>query len=395
MKIAYILNTYPQPSHSFIRREIHALETQGHDIFRIAMRPSSAALVDPLDQAENAKTEHVLAQGAGQLGRALFRVLKSDATTFFAAAKVASDLGAASESSRIRHLIYLAEACYVLERCKAEGITHMHAHFGTNAAAVAMLAHLLGGPEYSFTVHGPEEFDAPRALSLGAKMHHAAFTVAISNFGRSQLCRWAAAEDWDRIKVVHCGIEPARFGDPRPLPKGPRRVVSIGRFVEQKGQLLLIDALARTEDPDLHLTLLGDGEMRGLIEARIAQLGLQSRVSLPGWVDEARVRSELAGAHGFVMPSFAEGLPMVIMEAMAAARPVIATYIAGTPELVVDGKTGWMVPAGDADALARALDELARATPQKLTKMGEAGRVRALSRHDVAVEAAKLASHVR
>jgi len=117
-------------------------------------------------------------------------------------------------------------------------------------------------------------------------------------------------------------------------------------------------------------------------------------VSLPGWVDEARVRSELAAAHGFVMPSFAEGLPMVIMEAMAAARPVIATYIAGTPELVQDGKTGWMVPAGDADALAGALDDLAKATPQKLTKMGEAGRVRALARHDVAIEAAKLASHI-
>ncbi|MFT6674484.1 MAG: glycosyltransferase involved in cell wall biosynthesis [Sulfitobacter sp.] len=395
MKIAYILNTYPQPSHSFIRREINALEAQGHDIFRFAMRPTTETLVDPADKAEAAKTEFVLAQGAAQLIRAVWDVLRVDPTAFKTAFKAAWDLGGVSENGRMRHLIYLGEACYVLQRCQAEGVTHMHAHFGTNAAAVAMLVHLLGGPEYSFTVHGPEEFDAPRALSLTQKMTHAAFTVAISQFGRSQLCRWADADDWDRIKVVHCGIEPEHFADPAPLPKGPRRIVAIGRFVEQKGQLSLIDALAQVTSPDLHLTLLGDGDMRELIEARIKKHGLQDRVSLPGWVDEARVRSELAKAHAIIMPSFAEGLPMVIMEAMASARPVIATYIGGTPELVVNGETGWLVPAGDPTALAAAMDTLAKAALPRLAKMGQAGRLRVLERHDIDTEAAKLASHMR
>ena len=222
------------------------------------------------------------------------------------------------------------------------------------------------------------------------------FAVAISSFGKSQLSRWADFSAWERLHVVHCGIEPARFDAPASVPQGALRLAAIGRFVEQKGQMILLQSLGEVvkTHPQVHLSLIGDGEMRADLEAAITDLGLQSNVTLTGWLPEAGVRQALAESHALVMPSFAEGLPMVVMEAMAAARPVIATYIAGTPELVQDGKTGWMVPAGDADALAGALDELAKATPQKLTKMGDAGRVRALARHDVAIEAAKLASHI-
>ena len=394
MKLAYILNTYPQPSQSFIRREIAALEAQGHEVLRFAMRRGTAPLIDDLDKSEAAKTEYVLDEGKAALMQALWRALRRDAAGFRGALSETLGLARRAETGAARHLVYLAEAAFVAERCAAEGIDHAHAHFGTNAAAVAMLSHLLGGPKYSFTVHGPEEFDSPRALSLGRKMHHADFTVAISQFGRSQLWRWAAPGDWDRIEVVHCGIEPARFADPSPVPAGPRRIVAIGRLVEQKGQLALIRALAQTSEP-VTLTLIGDGEMRGLIESEIARLRLGDRVRLAGWLDEAGVRAELAASHALVMPSFAEGLPMVIMEAMAAARPVIATYIAGTPELVQDGKTGWLVPAGDTDALAAAIDRLGTAPLGKLRTMGEAGRARVLERHDAATEAARLAARFR
>ena len=394
LKIAYILNTYPQPSQSFIRREIRALEAQGHEVLRFAMRRAEVPLVDAQDRAEEEKTEYVLAEGKAALAAALGRAVRRDMTEVREALKEAMAMGALSETGRLRHLIYLAEAAYAAERCRAESVSHAHAHFGTNAATVAMLSHLLGGPKFSFTVHGPEEFDAPRALALGRKIHHSDFTVAISQFGRSQLCRWADPADWGRIKVVHCGIEPEKFNDPAPLPKGPRRVVAIGRLVEQKGQLALIRAMAVTTEP-VHLTLIGDGEMRGDIERLIAELGLAKRVTLTGWVDEARIRAELEAALALVMPSFAEGLPMVVMEAMAAARPVIATYIAGTPELVQNGQTGWMVPAGDVAALAAAMDSVAQTPLTKLSKMGLAARARVLARHEVEVEAEKLASWMR
>ncbi len=395
MKLAYVLNTYPQPSHSFIRREVQALERLEFDVTRIAMRRAEAELVDARDREEAARTEYVLDQGGMRLLAGLLPLAVT--SRFWRAARLAWRCGRRSEAGRLRHLIYLAEAARVARRCAEEGVEHIHAHFGTNSAAVAMLTHALGGPRYSFTVHGPEEFDAPRALSLDKKLDRAAFAVGVSQFGRSQLRRWADFETWNRLHVIHCGIEPDAFDAPQPLPEGPLRLVSIGRFVEQKGQMILVEALARLRDrlPDLHLALVGDGEMRTDLERAIAGHGLDDRVTLTGWLDQDGVRAELDAAHALVMPSFAEGLPMVVMEAMAAARPVIATYIAGTPELVQEGRTGWLVPAGDPDALAEAIAQAAETPDEDLAKMGRTGRARVFERHDIDTEAAKLAGLFR
>lgn len=394
MKLAYILNTYPQPSHSFIRRELAALERGGAEVLRLAMRRSGAALVDPADLAEAERTEYVLDRGAAGLSMALLRALLNAPGRFLTALGLALRMGRASPAGVLRHLVYLAEAAQVAQRCTGARVRHMHAHFGTNSATVAMLASALSGIGYSFTAHGPEEFDAPAALSLGLKADRAAFAVGVSRFGRAQLCRWAGLASWDRLKVVHCAIEPGAFAGPHPLPEAPLRLVSIGRFAEQKGQMLLVEAMALLRDalPDLDLVLVGDGEMRATLEAAIARHGLTGRITLTGWVSEAGVRRELAAAQALILPSFAEGLPMVVMEAMAAARPVIATWIAGVPELVLPGRTGWLVPAGDAEALAEAVRELAATPPARLAQMGQAGRERVLARHDADTEAGKLAA---
>lgn len=394
MHIAYILNSYPQPSHSFIRREIRALEAQGHSVTRLAMRAGDAPLVDAQDLEEAAATQYVLRAGGPALLRAAAAALLGTPARFLGALRLAVACGRRAEAGVVKHLIYLVEAAYVLRVCRAAGVTHAHAHFGTNAATVAMLVRALGGPAYSFTVHGPEEYDAPRALSLGEKVAGSKFTVAITSYGRSQLARWAGPDHWEQIEVVHCGIDPARFPGPQPLPGGAPRFVAIGRFVEQKGQLLALDALAQLvkTEPEAHLTLIGDGEMRPQIGARIAALGLGPNITLTGWVDEARILAELNAAHALLMPSFAEGLPMVIMEAMAAGRLVIATYIAGIPELVVPERTGWLVPAGDATALAEAMTSLAQTDAATRAAMAQAARARVMARHDVGVEAAKLAA---
>ena len=396
MQIAYILNAYPQPSHSFIRREIRAMERRGHGVTRLAMRRPDAPSGDAGDREEEARTLYVLERGAAALLMALARAAWRAPPRMLRALGAALAMGRASEAGVARHLIYLAEAASVAESCRAAGATHAHAHFGTNSAAVARLAHLLGGPPYSVTVHGPEEFDAPRALSLGPKMRDAAFTVGVSRFGRSQLCRWAALGDWPRLHVVHCGIEPAAFADPPPPPPGPPgaplRLVSIGRLVEQKGQMVLVEAMARLAGtrPELRLTLLGDGPMRPDLERAVAEAGLGEVVTLAGWADEPGVRAALAESHALVMPSFAEGLPMVVMEAMAAARPVVATAVAGIPELVLPGRTGWLVAAGDPEALAGAIAELAATPEEGRLRMGAEGRARALERHDIDASAARL-----
>ena len=179
------------------------------------------------------------------------------------------------------------------------------------------------------------------------------------------------------------------------MPQGPLRLVAIGRFVEQKGLMVLIHALADAvrDVPDIHVTLVGDGEMRADLEAAIAAHGLSENVTLTGWLSEAGVRDELANAHALVIPSFAEGLPMVVMEAMASGRPVLATYVAGTPELVVPEETGWMVPAGDVQALADLMVRVAAVPQARLTQTGQQARERVLERHDIDQEAEKLAGH--
>ncbi len=395
VNIAYLINTYPRASHSFIRREIQAVERQGLTVHRFAMRSDRAALKDAGDLAEDDRTEHVLAQPKLALLRSALGWLAARPGQALAATVLAWRLGRRA-NARLVHLVYLVEAAHVAARCRTLGISHLHAHFGTNSTTVALLVAAIGGPGFSFTTHGPEEFDAPFALSLGDKVAASRFAVAISSFGRSQLCRWADPAQWDKIKVVHCGIEPARFDAPAPLPGGGPHLVAIGRLSAQKGFALVIDAVAEAVQtlPDLRLVLVGDGELRGQITAAITARSLSQNVILAGWQDEAGVRAALAQAQALILPSFAEGLPVVVMEAMAAARPVIATAIAGVPELVTPD-TGWLVPAGDAAALAAAIRALAATPAADLAAMGQAARTRVLARHDVDIEAAKLAALFR
>ncbi|MCB1407533.1 MAG: glycosyltransferase [Rhodobacteraceae bacterium] len=394
MKVGYILNTYPAPSHSFIRREVRALERRGISVSRIAMRPFDGDLVDPADREEAAVTEYVLAKGVIAMIWAVFLAGLRAPVRIYSALALAIRAGYRSEAGLFKHLIYFHEAAYVARRVVELNIDRLHAHFGTNAACVAMLAAEMTGRPFSFTVHGPEEFDKPFAIALPLKIRRADFVVAISSYGRSQLCRLVDHRHWPKIKVVHCGIEPQHFDMTNPPPvMRPVTLVNIGRFAEQKGQLLLIEAMAEVlrRGVDARLVLVGDGELRAPIERMISQAGIGHSVKLTGWLDERGVRAAINDAHALVLPSFAEGLPMVVMEAMAMARPVIATFIAGVPELMQDGKTGWLVPAGDVSALVEAITALATAQEDKLRRMGTTGRARVLLRHNIDTEAGKLA----
>ncbi len=392
-RIAYLVNQYPKVSHSFIRREILALESLGHPVMRIGVRGWDERVADSADEAERDRTRYLLKGGLLPLLGASLRLAVLRPVRLVRALGLALQMSRRSERTVLHHLVYLAEACQLVRWLEKEGIEHLHAHFGTNPADVALLARLLGGPPYSFTVHGPEEFDKPVALGLAAKGRLAAFVVAISSYGRSQLYRWLPQSDWERVRVVHCGLESAfHAGAAVPAPAAPR-LVCVGRLCEQKGQLLLVEAAARVvaEGLPLELVLAGDGEMRPEIEALIARLRLQSHVRITGWIGAAQVRDEILAARALVLPSFAEGLPVVLMESLALRRPVISTFVAGIPELVEDERNGWLVPAGDVESLVVAIKRCLSASPERLSEMGDAGRLRVLERHDSVREAGKLA----
>ncbi|CAG0963809.1 colanic acid/amylovoran biosynthesis glycosyltransferase [Methylophilaceae bacterium] len=396
MRIAYFINQYPKVSHSFIRREILALERQGFNIQRIALRGWEGDLVDEEDLRERTKTRFVLMDGI-RLFFYLIKTLVLRPLRLFSALRLAWKLGCKAERPLPYHLIYLVEACQAYWWMKSFGAQHVHAHFGSNSTEVVLLAHALGGPGYSFTVHGPEEFDKPQLLKLSEKIRYASFVVAISSYGRSQLFRWIAHDQWHKIRIVHCGIEQA-FYDVLPIDMPDTgRLICVGRLCEQKGQLLLLEACRELNERGVsfELVLAGDGEMRAEIEQMITQYGLADHVNITGWISSDEVRERVLDARALVLPSFAEGLPVVIMEAMALRRPVISTYVAGIPELVIPGQNGWLVPAGAVTELADAMQELLATPTSELQNMGDAAYVRVRQRHDVDTEASKLAALFR
>jgi len=394
LQIAYFINHYPKVSHSFIRREILALERQGFIVQRIALRGWLDALPDEEDRQEQKRTHYVLRGGLRGLLLPMVRAMLRSPSRFFAVAALAVKMSRNSDRPLPYHLIYVAEACLVLEWLVGFGSVRLHAHFGTNSAEVAMLTHALGGPPYSFTVHGPDEFLAP--IGLDEKIRRSSFVVAISSFGRSQLFLRSRYADWPKIRIVHCGLEES-FYQAAPETLGPPRLICVGRLCEAKGQLLLIEATALLADKGIcfELVLAGDGPMRQEIETLLQKRGLGERVRITGWISSGQVREEILAARALVLPSFAEGLPVVIMEAMALRRPVLSTYVAGIPELIRHGQEGWLFPAGAVKELAEAMEACLSTSIDDLRSLGDAAQARVVVRHSVDTEARKLAELFR
>lgn len=397
MRIAYLINQYPTISHSFIRREIQALERRGFEIMRIAIRGWDAELADEDDRAERELTRYVLRGGVPALLMAGARMLLTRPVRLLRALGMAWRMSRSSNRPLLVHLAYVAEACRIEFWLRTAGVKHLHAHFGTNSAEVAMLVHVLGGPRWSFTIHGPEEFDDSHLIGLAEKVLRCAFVVAISSYGRAQIYRLVEPQHWSKVHLIHCGLDPSFFDAPLTSSTYPRRFVCVARLSRQKGHTLLVEAARRLagQGIDFELVLAGDGELRPEIEALIAQHALADKVRITGWISGQQVRDAILTARALVLASFAEGLPVVIMEAMALRRPVIATFVAGIPELVLAGEHGWLVPAGDVEALVEAMRACLDATPDTITRMGEAAHERVLARHDANVEASKLEHLIR
>lgn len=385
MRVAYLINRYPAASHSFIRREIEAVEAEGTDVYRFSVRPAQLAeLPDERDRAEVPKTLVLLQLGVFRLLFDMLRAMILSPARFFAAMRIAFSGGEWKPGPLIRRAAYLAEASALARRLRVNRVEHLHAHFGTNPAMVARLASKLSGIPFSFTVHGPDEFDAPVALDLRGKIADSAFSVAISSFGRSQLMRWSRFADWHKIEVVRCGVDGSFLdGLNAAAPPAAPQLCAVARLSGQKGIPLLIEAASKLKNQgkQFRLSIVGDGEMRPDIEAMIERYQLQAFVHLVGWASSDVVIAHLREARAMVLPSFAEGLPVVIMEALALERPVVVTAIAGTPELV-DASCGWLIPAGSIDALVDAMKAAIEAPIDQLAEMGRTGRARVAAQHD-------------
>jgi len=391
LRVAYLMNTYPLISTTFIRREIHALQAMGVEVERFAMRAWDEELVDPRDVEERSRTTYLLTGNALGLLGSFAKEIAINPRGLFRGLRLGYRLWRQAGADFVKHAAYLLEAVSLRQRMAASRLHHVHVHFGTNAATVAMLSRTMGGATYSFTAHGPDEFMEPFRSSYDLKIRHAAFVAAISSYCRVQLARIAGMECWEKIEIVPCALDLRDFPS-RGDAQGPSlQLVCIGRLCPQKAQTLFPDAIEPLSDdfPDLKVVLVGDGETREELEEKIRSKGLEKHFELLGWCSNEEVRQRLVGARAMLLPSFAEGLPVSIMEAFALRRPVISTYIAGIPELV-DSTCGWIVPPGDVPALTSAIRDCLTRDAEDLTAMGHIGRSRVEARHDVRGSAALL-----
>lgn len=383
MKLAYLMNSYPMTSTTFIRREIEALEEFGVEIMRFAVRVWPHPLVDQRDRAEQERTRYLLTgNGAGLFLAFLLEALTRPLGVVRAIAATVQ-ISRAMGWALVRPAAYLLQAACFARQAREAGVDHVHVHFASNAASVAMLAHIMSGPSFSFTTHGPDELLELDRLGFRDKVRRASFVVAISDYCRARLIEACRREDAHKIRVLRCGLALEEFGRPAQPDPGSQMLVCIGRLCPQKGQELIPEAVAAVarEFEDFKVVLVGDGESRAAIEEACRRHGVERQVELRGWVANAEALDLLRNSRALLLPSFAEGLPVVIMEALCLGRPVISTTIAGIPELV-DDQCGWLVAPGDIPALADAIRSALRADAAELRSKGDVGRERAMRMHD-------------
>jgi glycosyltransferase involved in cell wall biosynthesis len=382
-RCAYVVSRYPYVSHTFVLREVAALRERGVEIDTVTVRrPDAEEVIGEKAQREQATTYAILPTSPWRVLGAHARAFRRGPRAYLAGLREALSDSPGGARARLWQAFYFAEAILLwnhLDRC---GIRHVHAHHANVAADLAMIATRFRGrlgerdATWTFTLHGPRELDEPAGHNLALKAVRADAVVAISGYARDRL-RAIAASRAARIQVIHCGVDLREYeAAPGPADRtGPLRVLTVARLEERKGVETLLRAAARLRDRelDVELTVVGDGPDRERLDRIAAELRLDNAVMMTGAVAEEEVTGYYARADVFCLPSSAEGVPIVLMEAMASRLPVVATAIAGVRELVADGESGLVVPPGDDEALAEALRRLAE-DPALAARLGLNGR---------------------
>jgi colanic acid/amylovoran biosynthesis glycosyltransferase len=409
MRIAYLCNRYPAISLTFVQREVQGLRNLGIPVRTMSVRsPLRGHLISALDREAARSTYAVLPPRWTHLVHAHFRALIARPWRYWRTLAFSLRLSSGGPRAGLWRIFYFIESMMIWDRCRADGVRHIHAHFANVATDVAMLCtYFADRPNdrwsWSFTLHGPVEFYDVYRAQLTEKIRRARLVICISDFARSQAMAWSQDTEWEKLRVVHCGIDPAEWSTQtattlRPPDGGADRlrVLSVGRLIALKGHAILIDAVAdlRAGGQEIDVTLIGDGPCRAALEGRARRRGVADLVHFAGSVGQDDIRAYFANADAFCLASFAEGVPVVLMEAMAMELPVVATTIMGIPELVEDGVSGLLMPPGRDDTLGALLRSLAE-DPALRERLGRAGREKVIAEFDIATSAERLVSVLR
>lgn len=376
-RIAVVCSRYPAVSHAFIVREVRALRARGVDVHTFSIRrPAEAEVLSSVDRDEHSRTVAILPPRPLRLLMAHARAMFSAPLRYLSTLWLSLRLSPGGPRALLWRAFYFAEAIVLWDECRRRGVRRLHAHFANVGSDVAMLAARFGGGgwSWSFTMHSCNQLldEAPQALPQ--KIHSAALVVCISDFVRAQLMRLVPHEEWRKLQVVRCGVDARQFHASTARDGGgPLRLLTVAQLTRRKGHAVLLEALALLRDAGVEVTatFVGDGPEREWLERLATERRLDVRFA--GAVGQSDIGAYYADAQLFCLPTFAEGLPVVLLEAMASALPVVTTAVMGIPELVEDGETGLLVSPGRADLLAAAIARLAVA-PELRERMGAAGR---------------------
>jgi colanic acid/amylovoran biosynthesis glycosyltransferase len=395
IRIAYLVSRYPAVSHTFILREVMKLRGANFEI-RVASinppdRPAGDMTSEELDEV--AETFYVKRQGVRGAARAHLGLLLKSPKSYFAGLWFALSLAGTDLRRFVFAILYFVEAVVVGRWMESRGLRHLHVHFANAASTVGLIASRTFPIEFSMTVHGPDEFyDAP-GLRLTEKIAGASFACCIGQFARSQLMKMSTPAEWGKFEIGPLGVDPKLFA-PGPFRSSPDtfEILCVGRLVPSKGQYVLLAAVSHLVESisNIRLRLVGDGPDRDDLAQAIVAAGLSRYVILEGSVNQDRIRDYYREADIFVLASFAEGIPVVLMEAMAMEIPCVSTFVAGIPELIRNDIDGILVPPSDDHALAAAIKRLID-DPGLRQRLGIAGRRRVMEKYDLDQNVAHLA----
>jgi colanic acid/amylovoran biosynthesis glycosyltransferase len=394
--IAYLVSRYPTLSMVFVLREVLALRALGFRIETASINPPDRppAELTTLEREEAARTYCVKCHGVSGALASHAKTLLGNFAGYWRGLALAFRLAGLDLSRLALNLAYFTEGLMVGQWMRRNGLRYLHVHLASQAASVGLFTQRVFGVGYSLTVHGPDEFYDARGQYLAQKIAVANFIVCISFYTRSQLMSLSPYADWKKLNVVYLGVDPSLFSpQPRSAASVTFEILSVGRLTPAKGQHVLIDAVDRLtqQGRNVRLRLVGSGPDDASLRESVSRLAHPESVVFAGAVNQDRIRGLYADADVFCLPSFAEGLPVVLMEAMSMQIPCVSTTIAGIPELIRNGIDGLLVAPGDVDALALTLARLMDDVDLR-NRLALSGRARVLESYNLARNVETLAA---
>lgn len=394
VKLGYLISQYPALNHTFILHEVRSLRRAGFDVHTVSVRRPDRPL-DKLSAEETDEQRRTFAIfGAGPWHAAVtnLAVLLRQPLRYFRGLWFAWRLSRGTPRLMVSYTFYFLEAIVAGAYFHRHGVRFVHTHF---SSTVLLILSRVFPIRYSLTVHGSGEFDDVVGFHMAEKVAGASFVATISHYGSSQVMRASDPVHWHKVKVLPLGIDLQAFA-PRAArlraADEPFRLVFVGRLAPAKAPHMLVDAVdtLRSQGRNVELTVVGDGPTRATLESYIAARGIKAWVHLVGACNHDRVADYYAQSDAFVLTSFAEGVPVVLMEAMAMELPCVSTWITGIPELIENGKEGLLVPPASPQHIVAAV-ELLMDDPALALRVGRQGRNKIANGYDLARNVERLA----